>query len=189
MFRSERRDAGKRHRLAGAAIRDDGTHRQNEALRREEHDRRIAVLVVGGTLTVVAVVVMMRCSLAAVLMMRHRLAVMLMVRGQLRGMLMLRAAGFRANDTASQRIGEVDVVMCVFDLVHERDVGLPGQHHCQRHAEDGDGASEGDVSAEAQLRPRASKGPSLTQSKARNSRGGIRAQGRDFLEKDCRKRD
>lgn len=115
MFRSERRDAGKRHGLAGAAIRDDGTHRQNEALRREEHDRRIAVLVVGGTLAVVAVVVMMRC----------RLAIVLVMRGQLRAMLMLMAAGFRANDTTSKRIGEVGVVMCVFDLVHERDVGLP----------------------------------------------------------------
>ena len=152
MIRSERRDARKRHRLAGAALRRDGTHRKHKALRRKEHDRRVAVLVVGGTLTVVAVVVMMRCSLAAVLMMRHRLAVMLMVRGQLRAMLMLMAAGFRAhaNDTASQRIGEVGVVMCVFDLVHERDVGLSGQHHRQRHAKDGDNASEGDVSAKAQ---------------------------------------
>jgi hypothetical protein len=42
------------------------------------------------------------------------------------------------------------MVVRMLDLVHQRDIGLPGQHHRQRHAKDGDSASEGDVSAEAQ---------------------------------------
>ena len=139
MIGSERRDAGKRHRLAGAAIRDDGTERKHEALRREEHDRRIAMLMVGGSLRVM---VMMRCILAAVLVRR----------GLLRDMVLLMPARARTRtqNAARQGIGKVHVVIRMLDLVHQRDIGLAGQHHRQRHAKDGDGAAEDDVSAEAQ---------------------------------------
>jgi len=75
------------------------------------------------------------------------------MRGQLHAVIFVMAAGIprAAKNASRERIGEVHVVLRMFDTVHQRDIGLAGEHHRQRHAEDGDRPSERDVSAEAQL--------------------------------------
>ena len=44
-------------------------------------------------------------------------------------------------DAACERVGKMHVMLRMLDAVHQRDVGLPGQHDGERHADDGDPAS------------------------------------------------
>ena len=53
---------------------------------------------------------------------------------------------------ASQRIGEMNVMMGVIDAVHQRDIRLSGQHDGQRQAQNGYRASQRDKALTAQLR-------------------------------------
>jgi hypothetical protein len=46
----------------------------------------------------------------------------------------------------------MQVMMGVIDAVHQRDVGLPGQHDGQRHAQNGHRASQRDKALTTQLR-------------------------------------
>ncbi len=87
---------------------------------------------------------MIRCSMRVVI--GGGICVMVMV---VHGALLM-IAGAKL-DVAGERIGEVNVVMDVVDAVHQRDVGLSGQHDGERHAKDGDRASQRDKPS-AQLR-------------------------------------
>jgi len=69
-------------------------------------------------------VMVMRCSVAVRMGMMRRLT-----------------ASRAIADVARQRIGEMGVVMGVIQTIHQRNVGLPGQHEGERHAKHGDGMS------------------------------------------------
>jgi hypothetical protein len=122
-IRTARIDAGELHRRADAAVGCNGTNRQHEALRGKEHDRGVAVLMLGGTLRVI---VMMAGVLRAVVMMMADLQV------------------------PGERIGEMNVMVRVLDTIHERNIGLAGKDDRERHADHGDHTPETDRMLPAQ---------------------------------------
>jgi len=72
-----------------------------------------------------------------------RISIMVL-RSSVMGMRMLFAAARAIAYVAGERIGEMGVMMRVVQAVHQRDIGLPGQHKGERHAEHGyDAANRG----------------------------------------------
>ncbi len=133
MVRAARTYAGKRWQLGFAARRLDWANRKYEALRGQENNRGIAMLMIGRAVRmvmigrVIPIMVMMVC----------------------RALVMIAGAKL---DITGQRIGEMNVMMGVIDAVHQRDIRLSGQHNGQRHAQNGDRASQRDKALTAQLR-------------------------------------
>jgi len=133
MIRAARAERHKRHVPGLAACLGHGAGRQHKALGGKKNNRRIAIvlmrrcigiMVVGGR---VRVVVMVVCA--------HTLIMFVCVR------MLLRPAASRAIAyVPGERIGEMAVMMRVIQAVHQRDVGLPGQHERKRHAEHRDSA-------------------------------------------------
>ena len=131
MVRATRTYARERAWLYGATRVREGANRKNEILCRQENDTDIAMLVarVGARMVVIG-------GTAIMMMVVVRAALIVIAAAEL--------------DIARERIGEMDVVMGVIDTVHQGDKGLPGQHHGQRHAHHGDGASRKIVSSMVQ---------------------------------------
>ena len=133
MVRAARTYAGKRWRLGFAAGRLYRANRKHEALRGQENNGGIAMLMIGRTVRMV--------------MVGRGIRIMVMV--VCPALVMIAGAKL---DITGQRIGEMNVMMGVIDAVHQRDVGLPGQHDGQRHAQNGDRASQRDKALTAQQR-------------------------------------
>ena len=125
MVRAARTYAGKRWQLGFAAGGLYGANCKYEALRGQENNGRITMLVIGWT--------------ARMVMVGRFIPIMVMV--MCRALVMIAGANL---DIAGQRIGEMNVMMGVIDAVHQRDVRLPGQHDRQRHAQNGYRASQWD---------------------------------------------
>jgi len=119
--------------LGFAAGRRYRANRKDDALRRQEDDCGIAMLMIGRTVRMV--------------MVGRGIAIMVMVVDP--ALVMIPAAKCHV---AGQGIGEMNMVMGVVDAVHQRDVGLSGQHDGHRHAQDGNRASQRNKAVTAQQR-------------------------------------
>ena len=84
--------------------------------------------------------------------------IMMMGKRVLRAVVMMmaaRACRSAANlQIARERIGEMNVMVRVLDAVHERNIGLAGQHHRERHADHGDNTLKTGKPLPAQQDPR-----------------------------------
>jgi hypothetical protein len=67
-------------------------------------------------------------------------------------MVALAASAAAILQVACENIRKMSVVMGVIDAVHQRDIRLSRQHDGQRHAQNGDRASQRDKALTAQLR-------------------------------------
>jgi hypothetical protein len=113
-------EAHKGRRLRFAARCDNRVSRQHEGWRREEHQRGIAV------------------------MMRKRILPSVIVTP---ANILRPAAIFYIT---REWIGKMNMMMRMFEAIHDSDIGLRRQHDAQRHAEDGDCSSESAQSLPAQ---------------------------------------
>lgn len=107
-----RAEAHKRERFGFATRCGNRVSRQHEGLRGEEHQRGIAM------------------------MMRKRMLRRVVVIGA-----NVECAVARL-DITGERIGEVNMMMRMFDAIHDSDIGLCRQDGTERHAKDGDRASQ-----------------------------------------------
>ena len=103
MVRAARAYAGECRRFAFAARRLYRANRKHDALCREKHDRRVAMLMTGGIMRMV----IGNCAAAGIVM------VMVVVCPAL---VMIPAAKLHV---AGQRIGEMNVMLRVVDAVHQ----------------------------------------------------------------------
>jgi hypothetical protein len=124
MIRAAQTYAGERRRFGLASRRLYRANREHDALRSQEDNCGIAMLMVGGTVRVVMVGGRTRIMMVMVMCLT-----------------LVMIAGARL-DIAGERIGEMNVMLGVIDPVHQRDVRLSGQHGSQRHAQNGNRASQ-----------------------------------------------
>ena len=115
-----RTEAHKRRLLRFAARCGNRESREHKGLRGEEHQRGIAV------------------------MMRKRILPFVIV---IRANILRTAAIFHIT---REWIGKMNMMMRMFEPIHDSDIGLRRQHEAQRHAEDGDRSSESAQSLPAQ---------------------------------------
>jgi hypothetical protein len=132
VVRAARTYAGKRRQLGFAAGGLYGANHKHKTLRGQENNGGITMLVISRTVRMVMV------GRAIHIMMMVVCPTLVMIAG--------------ANlDITGEGIGEMYVMMGVINAVHQRDVRLSGQHDGQRHAQNGDRASQRDKTS-AQLR-------------------------------------
>jgi len=107
-------------------------NRKHEAMRGQENNGGIAMLMIGWSIR---------------MMMAGRI-ISIMVVVVCPTLVMIAPAEL---DITGQGIGEMQVMMGVIDAVHQRDVRLSGQHDSQRHAQNGHRASQRDKALTTQL--------------------------------------
>ena len=88
-------------------------------------------------------------------MVGRTLRVIVMMAGVLHAMVMMMMAAIACCSTANlqipgERIGEMKMMVRVLDAIHQRNIGLAGQHHGERHAEDGNRALQPDAKVRTQ---------------------------------------